>query len=437
MATDYSKHSGAWDNGSNWGTGAPTASDAAVITGGKHIVIDDKASAPAVAQSVTVATHGELSLGGGELHARSLDVRGELDGNGVIGGAASGDGLIVAQGGALEITGAVDAGNDGLVMRIDDGATLKLDGAVGAAESLMDGVSNTVIDFAGSGVLDLTGEGAGASGEMARFQATVEDFGAGDKIRVASSGQDGDKVHFNAKTDILTVTAADGSVLEQIQLDGDYTGMKFSLHENGGVDTITVGAVCFYRGTMIRTPDGERAVETLKAGDLVLTADGVAAPIGWLGRQTISTVFSDPEMVWPIRIKAGALGDNVPSRDLVLSPDHAVLVDGVLIHAGALVNGASIVRQTVVPRVFTYYHVELDDHQLILAENTQAETFIDHPRRLAFDNWDERQARHPFGKDMEEMPYARAKAPRQVPVHIRVALAARAQKLGIVAAKVA
>ena len=244
-------------------------------------------------------------------------------------------------------------------------------------------------------------------------------------------------MHFNANTDILTVTGANGSVLEQVTLQGDYAGSKFSLSESGGVDTITTNAVCFYRGTMIRTPHGEKAVETLKAGDLVLTTAGAAAPISWLGRQTISTVFSDPNMVWPIRIRAGALGENVPSRDLVLSPDHAVLVDGVLVHADALVNGVSILRQTIVPRVFTYFHVELHDHALILAENTPAETFIDHPRRLAFDNWDERQALYPFGKDMDEMPYARAKSARQVPVHIRVALAERAQKLRVGAAQAA
>jgi hypothetical protein len=322
-------------------------------------------------------------------------------------------------------------------MRIDDGATLKLDGENDETGTLAEDDSNTMINFAGAGVLDLTGQGAGADGQMSKFQATVGDFDADDQIRVAGSGQAGDSVQFDAETDLLTVKAADGSVLEQIKLDGDYSGMQFSLQQNDGVDTITTSAICFYRGTMIRTPDGEKAVETLKAGDLVMTAEGRVAPVSWLGRQTISTVFSDPSKVWPIRIRAGALGDTVPARDLVLSPDHAVLVDGVLVHAGALVNGVSIVRQTNVPRVFTYYHVELDDHALILAENTPAETFIDHPQRLAFDNWAERQALHPFGKDMDEMPYARAKAPRQVPVHVRVALAERAQKLGFVPAKVA
>ena len=154
--------------------------------------------------------------------------------------------------------------------------------------------------------------------------------------------------------------------------------------------------------------------------------------MSWLGKQTVSTVFADPVRSWPIRVKAGALGENVPVRDLLVSPDHALLVDGVLVHAGALVNETSIVRETQVPQVFVYYHVELDDHSLILAENTPAETFVDNVDRLNFDNWAEHQALYPEGKPVVELPYPRAKARRQVPVDIRVALAARAEAIGAV-----
>jgi hypothetical protein len=197
---------------------------------------------------------------------------------------------------------------------------------------------------------------------------------------------------------------------------------------NSATDQLDV--TCFYAGTMVRTPDGEVRVETLKRGDLVLTSDGRSIPISWLGRQTVSTLFSDPLRVLPIRIKAGALAENVPSRDLLVSPDHAILVEGALIQAGALVNGSSIVRERNVPRVFTYYHVEVDDHSLILAENTPAETFVDNVDRLGFDNWAEHEALYPDGKPINELPYPRAKSHRQVPVSIRVMLGARAQAIG-------
>jgi len=97
----------------------------------------------------------------------------------------------------------------------------------------------------------------------------------------------------------------------------------------------------------------------------------------------------------------------------------------VLIQAGALVNGCTILRETDVPETFTYYHVEVDGHALILAENTPAETFIDNVDRLAFDNWAEHQALYPDGKPIVEMPYPRAKAHRQVPRLVREQLARR------------
>ena len=204
-----------------------------------------------------------------------------------------------------------------------------------------------------------------------------------------------------------------------------------NLKDGNGLVSFTsgVGAICFMAGTLIRTPEGEVAVETLKPGSQVLTHDGRIATVDWLGIQTISLRFADKLRVLPIRIRAGALGDNVPSRDLLVSQDHALLVEGALIHAGALVNGSSIVRETDVPRTFTYYHVEVEDHSLILAENTPAETFVDNIDRLHFDNWAEHEALYPEGKPINELPYPRAKSHRQVPVSTRVMLAARAQEL--------
>jgi hypothetical protein len=190
----------------------------------------------------------------------------------------------------------------------------------------------------------------------------------------------------------------------------------------------TSTVICFLPGTQIATAQGEVSVETLKRGDLVQTADGRAVPVRWVGRQTISTLFADPLRVLPICIKAGALAENVPSRDLYVSPDHAILIDDILVHASALVNGTSIVRAPAPAPTFTYYHVELTDHSLLLADNVPAESFIDNVDRLAFDNWAEHEALDETAP-LVEMAYPRAKAARQVPVAIRARLAARGQAL--------
>jgi len=187
--------------------------------------------------------------------------------------------------------------------------------------------------------------------------------------------------------------------------------------------------VCFMPGTMIQTPNGEVAIESITRGDVVTTVDGRSARVAWVGRQTVCMHFADPLRVLPIRIKANALGEKLPSRDLLLSPDHAILVEGILAHAGALVNGHSIVRETEVPLIFTYYNLELDEHSLILAENLPAETFVDNVERQAFDNWSEHEVLFPDGKSVAEMEYPRAKSHRQVPRSVRELLDNRGMRL--------
>ena len=93
----------------------------------------------------------------------------------------------------------------------------------------------------------------------------------------------------------------------------------------------------------------------------MLTTEGRDAGGG--SRNTISTKFADPLRVLPIRITAGALADHLPVRDLLVSPEHAVLVDDILIQAGALVNGLSIVRESNVAETFVYYHIELAEQR--------------------------------------------------------------------------
>jgi hypothetical protein len=236
---------------------------------------------------------------------------------------------------------------------------------------------------------------------------------------------------FNYGTDTYTyVGNVSGGFVAKI-------GNSYYLFTSSAVDTgstkLTVGTaptvICFLPGTQIATPAGEVSVEMLQRGDLVETADGRTIPVRWIGRQTVSMLFADPVRVLPICIKAGALAENVPSRDLYVSPDHAILIDDILVHASALVNGTSIVRALAPAQTFTYYHVELADHSLLLADNVPAESFIDNVDRLAFDNWDEHEGLGDETAPLVEMAYPRAKAARQVPVAMRERLAARAQAL--------
>lgn len=217
---------------------------------------------------------------------------------------------------------------------------------------------------------------------------------------------------------------------------GDTTGQLILFSNDGSIgngDTLPISPdpfpVCFLEGTRIDTPDGERPVETLARGDLVLAADGSALTVRWLGRQSVVSVFANPLWNYPIRIAAGALGDGLPKRDLFLSPNHALFVDGLLVHAAALVNDISIIRVMDPGKRFTYFHVETEPHALILAEGAPAETFVDNVTRARFDNYAEYQAMYGNEAPVTELNFPRAMSRRQVPQETKERLAAIALSL--------
>ena len=127
----------------------------------------------------------------------------------------------------------------------------------------------------------------------------------------------------------------------------------------------------------------------------MLTASGVARPIRWIGRRGYGRGHvSTHRHLQPIRIRAGARGAAAggpgPRRDLRVSPEHALRLDDpargpVLLPAHLLVNGKSILRETERAGV-DYLHIELEHHDVILAEGAAAETFIDDSSRVLFDN---------------------------------------------------
>ncbi|GJE69880.1 Hint domain-containing protein [Methylorubrum podarium] len=152
--------------------------------------------------------------------------------------------------------------------------------------------------------------------------------------------------------------------------------------------------VCFEAGTTIRTGRGEIAVEDLKVGDFAVTASGTLRPITWIGHREMTAVGATlPSHQQPVRVRAGAFGQGLPARDLILSPGHPVLVGaeadnkgGVLVPIMCLINGTTITRE---PRAgVTYWHVELDAHDILLAEGLPAESYLDGGDRAFFEGSD-------------------------------------------------
>jgi hypothetical protein len=155
---------------------------------------------------------------------------------------------------------------------------------------------------------------------------------------------------------------------------------------------------CYAEGTRLRTLSGDVRVEDLAIGDTVQTILSGPVPIKWIGHRAIDCGrHPDPRLVCPVQVRRGAFGDDLPYRDLFLSPDHAVAVDGVLIPVRLLLNGATIVQDTA-RRHIRYFHVELDRHDLLLAEGLAAESYLDTGNRGMFDTAGHLTVLHPdFG----------------------------------------
>lgn len=142
---------------------------------------------------------------------------------------------------------------------------------------------------------------------------------------------------------------------------------------------------CFLRGTRIATPGGEVAVEHLRVDDMVVTLNSGRAPIRWIGKRTIDPrKLNHPKHAWPVRVRKGTLTENVPHRDLLLSPDHCLLVDDVLIPVKLLINGTTITQEAFW-QPFEYFHIELDCHDVVLAEGMLCETYREAGNRQMFD----------------------------------------------------
>jgi antigen 43 len=155
---------------------------------------------------------------------------------------------------------------------------------------------------------------------------------------------------------------------------------------------------CFKDGVRIRTARGDVPVESIVADEEVMVVrDGqhTLESVTWVGHSYIDLARHDrPENAAPIRFRKDAIADDQPERDLIVSPEHCFFIDGVLVPAKLLVNGGSIISERD-HRPFTYHHIELETHGILLAENTPTESYLDTGNRSSFDNADVPRKLHP------------------------------------------
>ena len=279
-----------------------------------------------------------------------------------------GSGAFDLAGGTLIVSSDVSvAGTDTTQFNIGTNGVLEFDGAVNGG---------TVVFGGKNGVLFLNtlqpGAFAGGIAIQGLFGTNKLEVGAGSVVSAIANGTTSATVTIvNGGTETLTLTG------DYSSLTGSQTGQFFSFN------------VCYAAGTSILTDAGEVAVETLRAGDMVMTVvDGRLVPqtVKWMGNRRVDLArHPKPETAAPVRILTGALGDNLPHRDLVVSPDHALFIDGKLFPAKLLVNDMTIVQDLEAASV-VYYHVELDQHAILVAEGVEAESYLDTGNRDFFAN---------------------------------------------------
>jgi len=160
---------------------------------------------------------------------------------------------------------------------------------------------------------------------------------------------------------------------------------------NSGNGFVDITALCYCRGTRIQTARGEIAVEDLAIGDLAVTASGGTRPIVWIGTGRALATRGRRNAATPVIVRKGALADNVPHRDLHVTKGHSLYIDGVLIPVEFLVNHRSILWDDRAQEV-KIYHIELETHDVLIANGAPAESYRDDGNRWLFQNansgWD-------------------------------------------------
>lgn len=341
-------------------------------------------------------------------------ITGTANGKAVVFGAGLSNRLVVESGASF--VGSVTGGGSGSVLELGTAANGTLSGLGGQVTGF-----NTIV-FDNGDSWSLAGSFAAFGGE------TIAGFDHDDKLVLA--GVTGVSSSVNGST----LTLVSNGTTESINF-GTISGTLQV--QTVGSDTV-ITLACFVTGTAIWTPEGARSVESLAAGDLVTTVSGDILPVIWAGAQSIDcTTHQRPEDVQPILVEAGAFAPGVPVRDLYLSPDHAILAQGVLIPIKYLINGSTV--RTVAVETVTYHHIELPRHAAIFAEGLAAESYMDIGDRPELGLGRDYQGQD--RPDLQLLREAMACAPMRVlgPEidQVRARLAARAAATGAAAAAAA
>ncbi len=262
--------------------------------------------------------------------------------------------------GALRGTGTLD---------IDTGSSVTTTGSVSSGQ--------TIAFIGTSGQLQIN--------DLADFGGTIKGFGQGETIAFGGGTTVSSGSIVSGHTLHLSLSGG-GSIDLQLDPAVDYSGT--TLDFTGGV----ASALCFCIDTFIATPGGQVKVQDLAVGDMVITASGTVRPIAWIGTGQVLATRGKRGAATPVIVRRGALGPNVPYQDLRVTKGHAFHIVDALIPVEFLVNHRTIEWDDRAQEV-KLFHIELETHDVLVANGAPAESYRDDGNRWLFHNansgWDQ------------------------------------------------
>ncbi|MCK0095365.1 Hint domain-containing protein [Yoonia sp. F2084L] len=285
---------------------------------------------------------------------------------------------VVFSGGNVSLSGTYDANVNRRVFDVNDGA----------GGTVLGGRTDAGVIFDGDRLDDEDGDDATQTGVATNLDGTTT-FASGDMYLEESY--------------LLTAPGGATITMYRVEVEGVFVGHIVSEPLDPGVTytfsitnvtpfnapdttdpTAIVDVPCFFAGTMIMTPDGERAVDDLNVGDHVTTASGETQIIRWIGRRVILPSFATDHGLWPVRISTGALSAGLPTCDLTVSPNHRMLISSpenelhfgqpdVLVAAKFLIGQDGVEQVTDLASI-TYFHLLFDKHEILVSNGVPSES---------------------------------------------------------------
>ncbi|ARW48631.1 putative autotransporter [Acetobacter pasteurianus subsp. pasteurianus] len=393
---------GTINGGSAYVDASGTLNSATVANNGVAVV-----SAGASANTITVETNASLAIQSGGIASGTI-----VNSNGGLAVSGSAANTIVNNSGVVEInSGGTATGttvNSGGVVYADASSILgtttvsnggQISAASGATISgtvtIEDGGSATIWNNAG-GSVDLQGD--------TNTGLVISGLASGGTLNTVISGFNGASASNSDSIELAGVKATDVASVTYPSADQ----VQLTLSNNNSITLNIVGVknygftladgsdgwlsyeVCFLSGSMIRTPEGDVAVENLQIGDQVVAFDWknnkeISHPVLWVGKThaTVRAGLPDDDAGYPVRILKDAIADGVPYKDMLITPEHCLFFEGKFVPARMLVNGISIFYDKSITS-YDYYHVETEQHSVIRADGMLTESYMDTGNRRSF-----------------------------------------------------